>query len=310
MALNPEAIAAAAKAAPMPFTQHVEPVKGRVLHVDGDYCAYYCAGSDDTDPGTARRNLIDRIDTAAKASGSERIIIHLSDQACNKGERFLVATTREYQGQRNSGRHPENWRHLRDYMEGYGGNLFEKKVWLNREADDGLAYVCNAAAVGGTQHAILSADKDMRMFTGLHVVWKTYQLVDVPLGAYDVIGGDGKQYGHKWFWMQLMMGDAADYIPGLPKVGEVAAVSTLKDTTNNAEAYAKVRALYEAKMGAENWPNYMAEQAILLWMRTDRHAELDNFLTLGVFDSKVHDAVGRIKRRVAVARAELEALKQ
>ena len=301
------AIQAAAQAAPMPRDE--EPVPGRVLHVDGDYCAYYCAGSDDTDAGTARRNLIDRLTRAKRAAGATKVIVHLSDGACTKGERYLIATAKPYQGQRNVSRKPDNWAHLREYMEGYEGAVFERKLWLNREADDGMAYVCNAAAEKfGVMHAVHTADKDMRMFAGLHIVWKTFQQVLVPLGAFEVKGGDDCTYGHKWFWLQMLQGDNADNIPGIPRVGEETAEKALRGVTSNLDAMRVVVGMYESKFG-DTWADAFVEQAALLWMRTDRNAEVGNFLTLGVFGEEIQQATARLVTRVELQRASLEALK-
>lgn len=302
------AITEAASAAPMPFTANVEPVLGRVLHVDGDYCAYYCAGNDETDAGTARRNLLDRLQQAKHAAGATKIIVHLSDGMCTKGERYLIATVQPYQDQRNASRKPDNWACLREFMEGYEGTEFEKKIWLNREADDGIAFVCQTAAEQfGKLHAVLTADKDMRMFCGIHIVWKTYQQVVVPLGTFELVGGDGKLYGHKWFWTQMLQGDPADYIPGIPRVGEKTAALELRTVKDNVEAMRVVAGMYERKYGDE-WADRFVEQAALLWMRTDRTAAIDNFLSLGCYGDEITQAAARMVQRVTEARAQLEAL--
>lgn len=306
------AIAAAADSNPMPFTHNVAPVEGRVLHVDGDYCAYYCAGSDDTDAGSARRNLIERLRQAKRASGATKIIVHLSANACTKGERYLIAQSQPYQGQRNTGRKPDNWLHLREFMEGYTGVEFTPKIWLNREADDGMAYVCHHAAKDfGLLHAVYTADKDMRMFAGLHIVWKTFQQVELPLDTYDLVGPDGKQYGHKWFWNQMLMGDTADHIPGLKGVGEKTAAGWLKDTKDNDDGCRVVCNAYRISKGQE-WADYFVEQAGLLWMRTDREAAVDNFLVLHCFGDDhdtIHAATRRMVLRVMMENARLGALR-
>lgn len=287
-----------AKNAPMPGTSAREAVEGQPLHIDGDYMAYYCAGNDDTSPATARENCIDRIERALFVSGSTRPIVHLSDRACDKGLRFLIAEAKPYQGQRDGGRKPKNWDVLRDWMETYEGNRFEVKNWIDREADDGMAYVCEAAAHINRPAALLTADKDMRMFAGLHIVWKTFEMVEVPTGTFDITH-DGKQYGHKWFWLQMLHGDTADNIPGLPRVGEVAATKALSGVKNNQQAYEVVRDFYINKMG-DRYADYFVEQAALLWMRTDKSARVLNFMTIpGVeFAIDIERAASRMRDRV------------
>lgn len=287
-----------AAAAPMPFTEAPAPVKGLSANVDGDYLAYYCAGNDDTNPGDARRNVMQRLDRVKFVTGATRVVVHLSTDNCTKGDRFHVAVQKPYQGQRTSGRKPVNWRHLRDFMSEYNGPAFTVKQWSEREADDGMAYVCNAMAVLKNQlHVVHTADKDMRMFAGKHVIWKTYQVVDVPLGTYELIGPDEEIYGHKWFWMQMLTGDTADNIPGLHRVGEVKAAEVLRGTTCNHEAAEAVRGMYMGHHGGE-WADVLVEQAALLWMRTDRLAAIDDFMSLDCFGDEVKRAVGRMKHRV------------
>ncbi|QOI69524.1 exonuclease [Xanthomonas phage Xaa_vB_phi31] len=298
-----------ARNAPMPGTTARPPVEGMPLHIDGDYAAYYCAGNDETSPGTARQNLLDRIERAKQVSGATRVIVHLSDRACDKGLRFFVAQSKPYQGQRNTGRKPQNWDYLREYMETYEGDAFEVKNWIDREADDGMAYVSEAAYKIGRPGAVLTADKDMRMFAGLHIVWKTFEMVEVTPGTYDLMH-DGKQYGHKWFWMQMLMGDTADNIMGLPRVGEVAAVKALAGTTSNAEAYPIVLDMYRSKMG-DAYADHFVEQAALLWMRTDKGAYLRNFAEALALDwgTDVARAAVRMERRVMEERDALYASK-
>ncbi|UNY50190.1 5'-3' exonuclease [Stenotrophomonas phage vB_SmeS_BUCT700] len=276
-------------------------VPGMVLLVDGDYLAYYCAGNDDTEPHMAWSNLIDRLDRAKLMSGADIVVIHLSTYDCDKGLRFLVSdspTSKPYQGQRNTGRKPKNWAYLRERMDTYEGVHFQVVQWKDREADDGMAMAAEFAVRRGDPVAILTADKDMRMFAGTHMVWKTFQMVDVPLNAYDVFA-HGKQYGHKWFWMQMLMGDTADNIVGLPRVGEVAAEKALAGTTNNWQAFCTVLDMYKSKM-KDAYTDHFVEQATLLWMRTGASATLLDWMpALGLdWGTDVRRAAERMVQRV------------
>lgn len=299
--------AKAAAAKPMPFVNVPAPTAGLVAHVDGDYCAYNCAGSDDTDPGQARRILLGKLDSIKYASGATSVVVHLTDRASVKGERYLAATVKPYQGQRNSGRKPRNWEVLREYMEGYEGDKFRTKNWMTREADDGIAYVAHHAAKHGKLAVICTADKDMRMLPGRHVIWKTKQIVEVPYGAFEIIGPDDKTYGHKWFWLQMLQGDDADYIPGIPRVGPAGAEKFLRGVEDNLSAYARVVDEY-CRYYKETWCDRFVEQACLLWLRTDRHAFLLDFLSIMPDVAPLHDAAVRLADRVEQARKELKAL--
>lgn len=299
-----------AEAAPLPFCevrQHNEYV---TAHVDGDYMAYFAAGNDNCSAGDARRNVLSRLSKLKTVSGAAKIIMHLTHGASAKGERYLVATTQPYQEQRGGSKKPVNWAFLREWMEEYDGPAFTPKIWTEREADDGMAYVCHSVAKHqGHLHVVHTADKDMRMFCGVHVSWLDYLVTEVPLGTYDIIGADGLQYGHKWFWMQMLTGDAADHIPGLPRVGPKTAEAALAGTRTNEDAAKIVRGMYSEKIG-EDYHDYFVEQAMLLWMRTDRHATLRDFLSLGVFGPDIEAAVMRTEARVRKERARLKELQE
>lgn len=297
-------IARHAKDNPMPGTTGRQRVAGMPLHVDGDYLAYYCSGGDDVDRGQARRACVDRIECAMYSCGADRAIVHLSMPQCNKGLRYLVAdmpTCKPYQAQRKAGKKPVNWAHLREWLESYEGHLFRTQKWLDREADDGIAWASEAAYALGRPAGVLTADKDFRMFAGLHLVWTTLQIVDVPPGTYDIQHG-GKQYGHKWFWQQMLQGDTADNILGLQGVGEVAASKLLAGTTSNKEALAKVLSLYSAKLG-DAALDHFAAHAALLWMRTDAKASPVDWLKLTDYPEEVKIAADRLIERLRTHRA-------
>lgn len=288
----------------------------RVVHLDGDYAAYFCAGGDDMDPGTARWALLKRIENAKKWAGAGKVIVHLTTSGSTKADRFLIATVQNYQEQRTHHR-PKNWAMLREFMENYNGDKFEVKKWDTREADDGIAYVAHWSATFGHEAVIHTADKDMRMLPGIHLSWAESIIVPVPAGTYEMIGADGLVYGHKWFWLQMLQGDTADNIPGLPKIanhkgnfvacGKANATALLKGTASNEDAYALVSGAYDAWYGDE-WRDRFVEQAALLWLRTDRHALLGDFMQIMPQSDSLHAAVGRMADRIALEKQKLKEL--
>lgn len=281
------------------------------IHVDGDYLAYFASGNDNTPAGEARQNVHSRVARLRFITGGSRVVIHMTAGDSTKGERFLIAQTQPYQDQRKGSKKPVNWQFLRDYLENYTGTDFEVKLWRNREADDGMAYFCNTFAEHRNElHVVHTRDKDMRMFAGRHVNWMDMHIItDVPLGAFDVVGEDGLQYGHKWFWVQMLEGDVADHIPCLNKVGEKTAMKILEGCKDNERACQLVSGEYRQRLG-DAWPDYFVEMAALLWMRTDRDASVTDFLKLGCFGTLVEGAASRMKERVMLQRQTLEALKQ
>lgn len=258
---------------------------GRTLHFDGDYAAYYFSGNDDTPILEAQRNLERFVESKARVTGSSRITVHLTADWSDKGHRFKLATVKPYQGQRDSGRRPKNWAALRNYVE----RAFPStRLWDDREADDGVA----AASFmdGWDNTAILTRDKDFRMIPGIHVGWMHERIVHLPDGkawedSFQVLWDNDEYvwFGRQWFLLQLLQGDTADNIPGLPKVplgkkgnqvacGPVTAEKWL--ALMGPTPWAVVLG-YQAYYG-EQWAEALAEQAALLWMR--RTAAADDFL--------------------------------
>ena len=266
---------AAANAIEVP---RVPKVEGRVLFVDADMLCYQCGGNDDTDVATSRRILKNKIDLFMEASGAERLVLGLTGDGSTKGDRAAIAYTKPYQGQRK-GQRPKNWQYLRDYIgQGLAGPV---KTVFDREADDLAGFM--SQAYGGNS-VLCSRDKDFRMLPGLHLNWDTYELVHVPADQWCVEAGD-KVYGLKWWAIQMLWGDAADNIPGLPKhpdfmrgVGEVAANKLLAFANDHISAVDALHSAYRAWWGDAEWADRFAEQAALLWIRRSQRAELNEWL--------------------------------
>lgn len=256
--------------------QGVPVVPGRRVHIDADILAYQCGGNEDTDVATSRRILKSKIDLFKDAAGAEGVLLHMTASGSTKGHRALIAYTKPYQGQRK-GHRPKNWQYLRDYMaEGLAGPI---KQWFDREADDGFGFI----SMNCPLDVIATRDKDMRMLPGWHLNWDTYELVKVEPDQFALEAG-GKLYGHKWFWTQMLWGDAADNIPGLPKhpdfprgVGEVAASKLLAFADDDDSAAMAVAQAYKAHYGAE-WAERFCEQASLLWIRRTNQAPINEWM--------------------------------
>lgn len=272
------AIAAAASASPQGA---VPVVPNRILLVDGDGLAYYCAGNDDTDAGEARQRLVDKVKNASRLVGAERVMVLITGEGSNKGHRYAVARVKPYQGQRAGSRRPKNWGALREFLT--GTTLpFEQDITLEAEADDLFGwYAYNQP----DNVVIYTQDKDMRMLPGMHLDWVSHAMHRVAYTKttcierelmYNLVVTDSvfndKQYGPKWFWLQMLHGDTADNIPGLPKyvvgdkikpVGEVTAARLLSQGSDYLEA----TAYYYKSYYGDRWLVEMMEQAVLLWMR-------------------------------------------
>lgn len=282
---SPFARAVAAASATTPQGLGEAPIlPNRILRVDGDGLAYYCAGKDGSDPADAKRAVLDKIRAARRACGAARVIVLLTATGSIKGGRYAVATVKPYQGQRVSSRRPENWTFLRGFLENYVGTEFEVEVSVSQEADDLFAQASHADHAPHENCVIYTQDKDMRMIPGIHLNWVDHSMVIVPPGTWCIEAG-GKVYGRKWFWLQMLHGDTADNIPGLfrmvvkdkeVKVGEVTANKILAVCKNEEEARVLVLEAYTSYY-KEQGEVHLAEQAMLLWMQRKSTNPLDVF---------------------------------
>ncbi len=306
MTMFANAVAAAAKASPM-FSGQVPAVRGRVLFSDGDGLAYYCAGNDGTDPGQARAKLLAKLENAKRASAAESSRILLTGQGSHKGHRYSIARVKPYQGQRDGGRRPKNWKYLRDLLEGHPSPDHPSEITGLAEADD--LFGKYSKLIGPDNIVIHTQDKDMRMVPGWHLDWETMKMTFVSADCWAHEDND-KLYGRKWFWMQMLQGDPADYVPGLPKYitakgtaalcGPATAAKLLAECANELEARTAVFSLYRGWYGDE-WQVNILEQAILLWMRNDEKSSALNVLADGnpLAGWPYQEATEQIMRRIA-----------
>lgn len=300
------AIAAAAQEQAQNVGPTIPVVAGRVLHVDGDYLAYFAAGNDDMPAGVARQVAVERILKMQAASGAERAIVHLTHESSDKGKRYAIATVKPYQGNRSGKAHPKNWAMLRDFLA--SSESFERCMWYDREADDGFALA--SAQRDPYFNVFATCDKDMRMLPGLHLNWKTFGITAVPEFEYDVVGDDGLQYGGKWFALQLLQGDTADNCPGLPwywkngkqtKIGEKTAAKMIEDCPDMDSALETILDYYISTYESrEEGHDRFVEQAALMWLRRDQYARVTNAMQyMGDWlISELADAFDRLEARV------------
>lgn len=218
------------------ITSYPKKVQGRVAHIDADFTSYQIAADtrDEMDGIRPMRSLEyklgqveDIFNELMERAGATSYVAHVTPGGSTKGGRREQAIQLEYQANRAGREKPEHLDKLRAYIgettfrRGYGA------VHLDQEADDGLAQ----AALASKDNIILSADKDLRMVQGLHMDMKTDEIVyvDEGYGKIELVtrGTEANPvkkiegYGPAYFFAQLLMGDQADNIKGLPAVAGV-----------------------------------------------------------------------------------------
>jgi hypothetical protein len=144
--------------------------------------------------------------------------------------RLASATVVPYKGHRKAEK-PKHWEAIRDYLI----SDHAATSIAGYEADDVLAM-----RQEGDTTVICSRDKDLRMVEGYHYSWKCgeYQ-PEKPLYwiSYDE--------GIRWFYTQLVMGDATDNIPGCIGYGIKKAEAYLEEATTEEEMLQAAQRAYE-----------------------------------------------------------------
>lgn len=194
-----------------------ETVPNRVLHIDGDFVAYMASFDETITFQMMCHNTDVMLETLRLLAGAESICVHLTPHDSDKGKRYELAVLKEYQGNREGKVKPQNLERIRLYM----ANAHKAILHYDQEADDGLAQANYNAIKAGHRElsVIVSKDKDLMIVPGLHLDWDTAKLFDVnTFGDIELKGSKVKGTGEKFFWCQMLMGDTADNIPGLPKI--------------------------------------------------------------------------------------------
>jgi len=222
---NPPGKQAAATAdyAPIP-----EDFKGKRLLVDGDILAFRAglrAGKEEvTNPQAVVRNSIDtllrHLDWNLEPS---EILIGISP---GSRQQFRYVVLPDYKANRGDKPKPEWLPYARDYLqEKHGAIMSHPKL----EADDWMA---DQQDVEGLSTIICTIDKDLRMVPGRH-----YNLDKETCTVTSELEGE------RQFWYQMLIGDSADNILGLPGMGPKGA-DKLLDATAPSDWFDTVLALY------------------------------------------------------------------
>jgi hypothetical protein len=125
----------------------------------------------------------------------------------------------------------------------------------NCEADDLLREWSEEARKAGELFAICSIDKDLKCIPGIHYNVKTKKTEEVD--EFNAI---------RFFYKQLLMGDATDNIPGLPGIGEKRAEKLILFCRNEEDLRRVVMESYIEKMG-DGWIDWLLFNGNLLHIR-------------------------------------------
>lgn len=211
---------------------------GRTLILDGDSLAYKAAATSKR-LDTAIRKFQSMVLTEMFVTASQYATVHLTAQGCAKAGRGNIIGVKPYQGNRKGKDKPPLLEPTREAvcLPEHRMEEFECRLHFDIEADDAMMIQAYSLKEDGL---IWSEDKDLRM--------TPYPYWDMPLGivrAGEPVGyveeaftpsGTRKVVGQgpMFFWAQMLMGDTADNVQGILKLGgnlcgAAAAYKALKD---------------------------------------------------------------------------------
>jgi len=262
--------------------------------VDADIFCYEFGNMTDLETGDLlpweiTRSLVDeRIQSILKATGATDSVYYLTDSKSNF--RNQVATILPYKGHRPSDK-PPHWANIRQHLI----DNYDAEVQYGIEADDacGIAqcannYVAHSMELGGhtaTHTIICSRDKDLSMIPGWHYQWQCGKQKEKKWFV-------SEQEGIRFFYKQLLTGDATDNILGLYRIGDKAScVKALDDITDEVDMFIHVYKEYYARFGSY-WQQFMYENAQLLWIKRDT-AYVDKEVTV-----RLDDILGEAEARL------------
>lgn len=208
-----------------PSLSFPEVVKGRTVHIDADFLAYQVSFEKVDDPKTfddMKHNAQQAVELIRKLAAAEKVHLHLTPGTSDKGKRYKLALLKEYQATREGKEKPRYLHLMREVL----SQMFPATLHQLCEADDGMSSAQYAAIAAGQSNLsiIATKDKDLAMVPGLHLDWDTGRITDAAtFGSVGLrVRGSGQKvldgYGQKFFWAQMLTGDTADNISGLPKL--------------------------------------------------------------------------------------------
>jgi hypothetical protein len=284
----------------MPLLDKSPRIPNRIGLIDADVVAYWASsGCDDMLVDAAYKRIQDRMEMITDQIQTDELRCYLTGR---NNFREDIATYQRYKGNRydkNGNRiikQPEHLKACRQYLI----DNYNAAVCDGQEADDALGIAQTKCNANPDWHSIISTvDKDLLIIPGLHHDMNSGYIQTVDrFGSLGLdVKGKLRGTGLKFFYAQLLMGDSADWIPGLPKVtpwmkeqfgvrrlggcGPAAALSVLDTAEDEFELYSRVLSCYASYWDGDtcylNWrtgnavypePEQMLlEQARLLWIR-------------------------------------------
>lgn len=248
-------------------------IPNSVLQLDGDISSFYLAWTDETLSQNTEA-LKRHIEVKRLMAGCETVNVHTTRGA--KAGREDAAMVQEYQANRQK-MTPEQTekkarvQEIRAWLETYGNKHTVPMPQWEIEADDSMSIEQDKMLKAGRVSKIMTKDKDLDMIMGTHIHYDTYdEWTITEHNSYGKIWIDRsgsaakcKGQGTSFFWAQLLMGDGADNIPGLPKLPTellnaykpTKAITAAQATLRNPKATPRARKAAQAALAKRKASN-------------------------------------------------------
>lgn len=261
------------------------------LLIDGDICRYELGavcqsvemsfGIPAVKPHSEKkvRTVVDRfINGVVERTDCDGFELFLSAGSNYRNE---IAVTNPYKGQRDKSTKPYHWRTVGEILL----SDYNAQMVHGAEADDALSIFARRDPA----HTIIaSRDKDLRIVPCYHFSWKCGESQpEIPVhkvaelgwcesrpyksGGYKLVGE-----GLKFFYGQVLVGDAIDNYKGCPRVGPQAAAALLAGCSCEADLWEATYRTYVGKLGQEEGLRLLMENARLAWLLEDGEVKYDD----------------------------------
>jgi hypothetical protein len=217
--------------------------------------------------------LESRVDDICKyAGGTEPPIIYITgsredvrDGIFIPNFREAIAITKPYKGTRINDK-PFHYPNLTVYLR----YRYDTRTAFGMEADD-LISIEQFSRLDRNDTIICTRDKDLRQCPGWHYGWECGKQPEFGPVEYDEFGtislerGKIRGGGLKFFFSQLLTGDAVDNIGGLRGYGPTKTYALLSGCKTEEECRSVIYSSYQA-LHPDNWLTLLQEQSDLLWI--------------------------------------------
>lgn len=220
----------------------------KITLIDADSLLYYEMGKPTLEE--AIMGIDDRIDTILRNTNADSYAGFLTIGKCF---RYRVAKSKPYKHNRKAGDKPIIWYALKEYLKQRWGF-----TWVNGlEADDCVSLYSYIIEESGTATStICSPDKDvLKQVPGKHYNFQKDERILTS-----------EEDGDVFLWMQTLMGDSTDGIPGIPGLGLKTAEKIIKNNDGNTSYAQDVLKIYIDKFGDATGISKFTETFNLVYM--------------------------------------------